>query len=447
MSETNYNGFCPVSITLEDMMAERERRAQNSERLIKQLVGTVVCMTMNFIGEYKLLPLSYAAFSCFYKLVFQSLACTYSEFYHKPTGDTAFFITKLAPNEAKLVCQKIENYGEIGRLFDIDVFDNNGEKLSRSERRSCLVCHRPAAECSRSRAHGVFDVRRKSQDILNSYFADEISHIAEDALVCEVDTTPKPGLVDRLNSGANNDMDYNMFIKSAESISHYFGELFKAGSQLTALNGETELARIKDLGLEAEKAMLCATGGINTHKGAIYSMGLLSAGAGYALAGGGSLKDAVFAAAEIAKGLAKNIADTKSHGAAVCEKYGVAGARGEAIGGFKTVLYAFERIKHYADDRSLDLNQTYPLAINDVMCIMNDTNVLHRGGANGLDFMHKRAREIAELRENMRIDEMILFDKELTERNISPGGCADMLACAIFLLRVEQFFDYVQPKE
>ena len=441
MEKNNLQGFTPYAVSLNEMMAERERRADKSSLLIQQNKGkTVICMTMNLVGEYKQLALSHAAFCHHFKLVKLALSCIHAEAEHLPTGDVAFFITDVPAQTAKMLCERIEDNGTIGRLFDIDVFDSQGVKLSRNTPRKCMLCERNAAECARSRAHGVEKVRERTQQILSSFFASDITAMALDALIEEVDTTPKPGLVDRNNSGANPDMSYNMFIKSAEAIALYMGKIFEIASSFSSIDSKLAEA-VRSIGITAEAAMYKATGGVNTHKGAIYSIGLLSAGIGFTLSYGGSFTDAVDAAAQLALELSYTVTDTQTHGLAMCKKYGVTGARGEAIGGFHTVLYAFERIKHYIDDCGLDSNTAYPLAINDVMSVMKDTNVLHRAGMDGLEFLHREAREIGEMRENQRIDDMLQLDKDLIERNISPGGCADALACALFLLKAEKLFD------
>lgn len=433
----NNNGFEYTSVPLEEMMKEREERASHSRSLLGR--GTVVCMTMNMIGEYKVLPFSRAVFDTFYTVVKTALQADDSELLHKHTGDTAFFISPLSPRDAKSICERIEDACEAGRLLDIDVFDANGEKLSRTEKRKCLICEKSAAECARSRAHGVEAIREKTLKILSAFFTDEVTQIAEKALIDEVDTTPKPGLVDRNNSGANPDMSYDTFVKSAETIAPFLGKMFAQAGCFTVIDAEMADV-LRRTGREAERAMYDVTGGVNTHKGAIYSLGLLCAGAGFVLAGGGRFSDVPDAAAQLARELARDIEDEHTHGMEVCRKYGVSGARGEAIGGFETVKYAFNRIKYYVDDRLMDANNAYPLVINDIMAVMTDTNVLHRAGREGLDYMRKEAKEIAEMRENQRIDELKTLDEELIKRNISPGGCADALACALLLIGLERIF-------
>lgn len=441
--DSTIKGFSPVSISLEEMMDAREKRAMHIDSLIGK--GTVVCMTMNFIGEYKVLPFSRSIFNTYFCLLKRLISAVYSEYFYADTGDTAFFVTDMEAKKVKALCEKAEDAGEVGRLFDIDVFGSDGEKLSRSEKRKCLICSKPAAECARSRAHGVETVREHTRKVLSDFYAKDICTMAEDALCDEVSATPKPGLVDRNNSGANPDMTYEMFMKSAEAISPFMGRLFAAAGCFSHIDAEmTDVLR--RIGTEAEQAMYAVTGGINTHKGAIYSLGLLCAGAGFVLSYGGSFTDITKAAAQMALELSYDITDEHTHGLDACRKYGVTGARGEAIGGFKTVLYAFERIKHYCDDRGLDTNTAYPLAICDIMAVMNDTNVLHRGGKGGLDYLHKEAGEISKMRENQRIDDLLELDEELIKRNISPGGCADALCCAIFLLKVEKLFT-VMPTE
>ena len=440
MEHNKYSGFIYESISLEDMMSEREWRSEKSRNLVLQNKGTVICMTMNLIGEYKKLPLSTAAFKVFCKLINKTLNCSSFEMYSKPTGDVAFFITETSPEYTKAICEKIEDYASIGRLFDIDVFNYDGSKLSRTDKRKCLICNNDAAECSRSRKHGVCEVRNKILNILSDYYAQFISDFAKQALIDEVNTTPKPGLVDRNNSGANSDMNYDMFINSSEAIAPFFGKLFSIGAECTDISDKSFIESVKNIGLDAEKAMYLTTNNVNTHKGAIYSLGLISVGIGYALSGGGDLQSAIDAAADIALILSQNITDTNTHGIEVCKKYKVTGARGEAIGGFKTILYAFNRIKYYMDDRMLDTNNAYPLVLCDIMAVMTDTNVLHRGGQDALEFMRREAGEISQMRENQRIDDLKDLDEDFIKKNISPGGCADALACAIFLIKSEMLF-------
>lgn len=444
--EQIYKGFEYESVTLDEMMNERELRAQASRELIEKYGKTVICMTMNLIGEYKQIPLSHTCFCDYYRLVISLLPCSHSEIHCKKTGDVAFFVTDMKPFEVKTICERIEDFGGVGRLFDIDVFDMEGKKLSRNAKRKCLICENTAAECSRNRTHGVDAVRAKTQSILCDYFAKTVCEYAKDALIAEVDTTPKPGLVDRNNSGANLDMNYDMFCESAKAIAPYFGKLFVCGAMTDCLNDDRFLHTIRNIGIEAEKAMYAKTGNINTHKGAIYSIGLLCVGAGHALACGKSFKELIDAAAYVSTLLAQEISDTQTHGMQVCKLYNVKGARGEAAGGFKTSLYAFERIKNYVDDNGLDMNVAFPLVLCDIMCIMVDTNVLHRAGFKGLEYMQKEAKEISQMRMNQRVDELLEFDKELIKRNISPGGCADTLACAIFLIKAEQLFLYENRK-
>ena len=111
----------------------------------------------------------------------------------------------------------------MGRLYDLDVLSPEGEKLSRPQSRRCLICGGPVTVCSRSRAHGLPAIRARTRDILADFAAGHLSALARQALEDEVDLTPKPGLVDRRNTGAHDDMDRPCF--TAGRYCMHYGEI------------------------------------------------------------------------------------------------------------------------------------------------------------------------------------------------------------------------------
>jgi hypothetical protein len=181
----------------------------------------------------------------------------------------------------------IEDMDELGRLFDIDVLDTNGVKLSRDSRgieRTCLICGGPVRACARSRAHTADELFARAHQVIDGYFlkadASRIAMAAQRALLTEAIVTPKPGLVDRENSGAHTDMDLFTFADSACVLRDYFEKC--AGTGLAA--GDTEpdvlFEKLRYHGLNAEEQMLGMTHGVNTHKGALFSLGILCCAAG-----------------------------------------------------------------------------------------------------------------------------------------------------------------------
>ncbi len=176
--------------------------------------------------------------------------------------------------------------------------------------------------------------------------------------------------------------------------------------------------------------MFAATNGVNTHKGMIYSMGLLLYGMGKALSEGG---DAVGYASGLAGTDAEERLDRArskrdTNGAKVFSDYGARGAVGEAADGFFHACYCADRLAAHREAENPGA-----LALCDVMIVLNDTNLLHRGGEEGLAFVQRRARAISALPEDERVEALVRLDAELIERNLSPGGAADMLALGYFL--------------
>jgi triphosphoribosyl-dephospho-CoA synthase len=115
---------------------------------------------------------------------------------------------------------------------------------------------------------------KKATRRLPRYVADLVADSAKAALLAELETWPKPGLVSHVDSGSHADMDATTFKASATAITPFYGRLAIAGAAGSGMD------KLREIGLEAEQAMLDATGGANTHRGAIFSLGLLCAAAG-----------------------------------------------------------------------------------------------------------------------------------------------------------------------
>ncbi len=251
--------------------------------------------------------------------------------------------------------------------------------------------------------------------------ADYIATLAYNALIAEVETTPKPGLVDRNNNGAHSDMCFEHFILSAKAIKPYLEKM------CLARNDE-----LKDIGLAAENAMFSATGGVNTHKGAIYSLGLLCTSA-YRLQSV-DVDGICSYAAELSRELNGNAVYGNTHGLKVFCLYGVKGVRGEAESGFKSVIeYGLPVYESYIFKNGLQIAAVKTLL--SLMANVRDTNVISRGGLDGEKYVMKRAAEVFNV---FSIDNVLKFDQELIERNLSPGGCADLLAVTIFLYNLKK---------
>lgn len=248
-----------------------------------------------------------------------------------------------------------------------------------------------------------------------------IAHLATQALQAELDTTPKPGLVDKDNNGAHRDMDYALMQRSIHTLHPYFVKLALLGCA-DALPTHTS---IRDIGIEAEKAMLSATNGVNTHKGALFSMGLAVVAAVHEK-NTDSLQTTI-------KALAACFPDTNgTHGskAKLLSKgtTAIKGALDNAREGYE-MLFA-EWLPFYIERRKEHDTYTLHKTLLRIMCDLDDTNVIYRTDLATAEEVKQEARAQLDNFSKAALKDM---DRHYTTRNISPGGAADMLSLTIFI--------------
>ena len=271
-----------------------------------------------------------------------------------------------------------------------------------------------------------------------SLTADRIGRLAARALRLEVDTWPKPGLVSHRDSGSHTDMDAQMFYASAETLRPFFAALFQAGHM------GCEMEDLRAIGRAAEASMLEVTGGVNTHRGAIFGLGLLSAAAG-------AMARVGLAAAPRSLGawvrhrwgsaILSGPLSARSHGTEALRRYGAGGARVEAAAGFPHVyqigLPAL-RMAHLIGGN--DENVARVQACFALIAKVEDTNLLHRSGKEGLRFAQCAARSFLE---NGGVGQMdwlshaAKIHRTFIARRLSPGGSADLLAATLFVASLE----------
>lgn len=267
-----------------------------------------------------------------------------------------------------------------------------------------------------------------------------IAHLATQALQAELDTTPKPGLVDKDNNGAHRDMDYALMQRSINTLHPYFVKLALLGCA-DALPTHTS---IRDIGIEAEKAMLSATNGVNTHKGALFSMGLAVVAAAHEerkiaaneeqiLKERNGGEDILVSLQTTIKALAASFPDTNgTHGskAKLLSKgtTAIKGALDNAREGYE-MLFA-EWLPFYIERRKERDAYTLHKTLLRIMCDLDDTNVIYRTDLATAEEVKQEARALLDSFSEAALKDM---DRHYTTRNISPGGAADMLSLTIFI--------------
>lgn len=415
------------NVNILEILQAREERAARQNRFLSEHKSALLSFSMNIPGPVKDSPLVRFAFYEGRRRLAQCLRPLAAELCFDAAGPALLWAVDKDAAEVKTVCERLEG-DELGRLFDMDVLDASGEKLSRSEPRRCLLCGEDARICARKRSHGLDAVLAETRRRLLVFAAELHAAKAEEALLAELYTTPKPGLVDRNNSGAHTDMDLPLFEKSARALRPYFFDAFRLGYD--SGEAQTVMERLRQRGIRAESEMFAATNGVNTHKGMVYTMGLLLGGAGRAFALGG---DPVERAAELVRSdfdatMAAAAKRDESHGERLYAQKGIRGIRGEAADGFPHACSAAARLREGA---------AHTTVLLELMAVLEDTNVLHRAGERGADLVKSEAKRIVLLPECRREEALLALDERFIRENISPGGAADTLAAAIFLNSME----------
>jgi len=276
---------------------------------------------------------------------------------------------------------------------------------------------------------------------------DKIGGIALKSILLELSCTPKPGLVDRFNHGANRDMDFNTFIQSTSALAYGFYQLTRLGMDYSN-KIEKALLYLRKTGINMEKKMFEATGGINTQKGLIFLEGLVCVSAGSLDKEGMPLFPEQIC--QRVKKIGKGIVDRElgnlhhspkegnlTNGEKLFLMYGITGIRGETERGFPTVREKGLPALQTGLKNGLSFNDASIQSLIHIMTIAEDTNVISR---SNLDFLKNNVQEKA--REIVDIGGMYTpggkksiqdLDKYFIKKRINPGGSADLLAVTITL--------------
>ena len=337
---------------------------------------------------------------------------------------------------------ELEEASPLGRLFDLDVSDETGRTLSRSADRRCLLCSNSARVCGRSRTHSVQQLQEKTESILREAVREElarrISAKAAEALLLEVCTTPKPGLVDRENSGSHLDMDIFTFLSSTAVLQPYFADCVKAGFDLA--DPARCFARLRFLGKQALPQMLAATKGVNTHKGAIFTLGLLCGAAGQLHESETITPEALLSrVATLCEGLCQRdlagvtVENARTAGQKLYAEFGITGVRGQAEQGYPAILHTGLPVLEEGIALGYSLERSGCAALLAMLTAAADTNMIARSDR---DTARRITREVALLLARDRYpdaDKLRALDSVFTEANLSPGGSADLLAATYFI--------------
>lgn len=285
-------------------------------------------------------------------------------------------------------------------------------------------------------------------------FYQTVSSMAIKSMLYEVSASPKPGLVDRINQGAHSDMDFFTFLDSISVLHPYYEECTKAGLDFKNTDYTKLMDKLRPIGIKAEESMFSATKKVNTHKGMIFSLGILSAAVGSL---NKEYNKKVFDRFQIQKrvedmtlGITKELKlsemknyEDLTYGERLYRDYNITGIRGEAESGYATVidiaLPKFEEL--YLEHEGENINNILIQTLIYLMSETEDSNILGRHDIVKLKYVKQQAKEAIQLggiytKEGM--DYIEKLDQDFIKQNISSGGAADLLAVTLFIYFVER---------
>ena len=442
-----------VEVSLLDMLDARERRVHHQQELLERYHKPLICFTMNIAGPIKDSPLIRRGFARGQQLLRQQffrakLSPLHTDAHCEATGCEAFYVLDADPMTIKKFTTDIEDATPLGRLFDMDVLRSDGTKVDREELslsgRRCLICGGPAKVCSSRRIHTVAELQAKTTDILtetlDAWDAATVAQQAVRALLYEVTTTPKPGLVDRRNSGSHTDMDSFTFMSSAAALYPYFEACARVGRETMDHPAPETFAALRPLGCEAEGEMLDATNGVNTHKGAVFSIGITCAALGRL--NRAEWCDPVRVLQEVAAmtmGLtqqdlaAVTTENAVTAGQKLYAQYGITGIRGQVEAGLPVVLHHGLPVLENGLKLGYDINRAGCAALLEILVHSTDTNMIARSSRERQLAWVAHVKELLAQTPYPDEEALVELDDQFIAENLSPGGSADLLALTYLL--------------
>ena len=452
-------------VSLEEILNARENRVKIQQKMLQKAPTCLLSFTLNIPGPVKVFPYTKWAYEVGSSIISKGVSLLNGDVLEQfeaknETGWEGFFALNLPPEEIKTYLLEQEEHHPLGRLFDFDVLRTDGSKLSRQElgfpERTCLLCGNPAFLCGRSRTHSAQELLAKEIELMENFFISRLSNhiglLMQKALFYEVNTSLKPGLVDRLHNGSHKDMGLSTFINSAYSLSDYFCQCVKEGLSCDCSKKDLPLLfqKLRSIGKQAEKTMLFATQGINTHKGIIFSGGILCGAIGYYISTNSrdiSSENFLSSLSEICRymlpallndylTLTQNTA--KTNGEKLYLEYKITGIRGEAKEGFPHLFNTGFPLFQAVLKEDFTLWQAGLITLLHYIAYTEDTNLIIR---SDYQLACKIQKDLQKFLNHATYEEQLSIlpklDHFFVSQNISPGGSADMLALTYFLYFIQ----------
>jgi len=444
-----------TDVSMADILFSREERVRIQGEISKRFSCPIISFTMNIAGPKKNSSLIARAFSLGIKSLDAAIDSKKILYKHidkaSPTGPLAIFAVNENSHKLKEICTEIEEKNAIGRLFDMDVIDESLNKIEREHERCCIICGAAGRTCAAGRLHPLDEITAKMKQIMTDALLDHdasrIAEIASQSLINEVKTTPKPGLVDMRNNGSHKDMSMVTFERSAVALTGYFKDCVLIGNLLASVEYNELFLALRNAGIKAEECMYKATNGVNTHKGAIYSFGILCSAIGRIWSPdkcSPDINSILDEAANIAKtaievDLSKVVGTTA--GERMYLERGNLGIRGEAASGFTSVRNISLPIYKEMISNGISSNDAGVISLLNLIANIEDSTIYNRGGFEAVDFARHYAHDLLKNNRLPSIADIEEMDDVFIKKNLSAGGSADLLAVTYFLYETEKNCD------
>jgi holo-ACP synthase/triphosphoribosyl-dephospho-CoA synthase len=351
--------------------------------------------------------------------------------------------------KAKEIAELFENDHPLGRFIDVDIVDSNSQIISSGKDKPCFICNsKSAIDCMRNETHSIKELTQFQIKSIENYFINKdkkkqyqtLSEILLNALLGEISLHPKPGLVTPLDQGSHSDMDFNSFLQSTSAISNTFTELFH---DVLIENKQFSFEELRLIGIEAENKMKYATSNLNTHKGAIFLLLIISYSIARLLNIGEDLSNENIKR-EIRKFNSAIISDplnvaAETHGNKVRNKTQNEniGIKAEILNGLPSIFEAGIPqlcIHQFSLQKSTkDKQKILVFSLLSIMGVLDDSNIVYRSHEKALQILKDKSHYALKTLQTDNWQPYINLCNWAKKENLSPGGAADILISSIFI--------------
>ncbi len=411
-----------MSLILDD----REKRFYKVKQIINEY-NTAIVLKANMPGDEKTFKEVYLLLAFFNKKVLNKLKKTKSEFYNSHDGPYyIYYDFKESVSKLKKSFIDLEDNHPLGRFIDIDVYSKtktHTRKESNLPQRKCLLCDKEAWVCMKNMNHTVAELKTHIIKTSNDYFKDDLKEIIVQAFLTELNVHPKFGLVTPFSNGSHLDMNYKIMVDSLSVILPYLLDIYTTG--YTTINIKKGFDKIREIGINAEKAMFKSTKGANTYKGAIFLIGVMLYALGY------YHQNQNLSYQEIIKSISKNILAelegmANTYGIYAYQQFGMYTIRHEVYYGIPSVYEATSYLENFNEIN----NESLTMTLIHIIKGKKDTVALKR--AKTMEDYLKWVDKISSITKfNQRQVEEI--SDECINNNMSFGGSADILIAVMLM--------------